>query len=80
MREQSVLLELGQLVPDRRRPAVELDVGGQRSRRHRLAGLQVAVDDLGEDQLLPGGQHDFFRPAFDKALILGAACADTSSD
>ena len=57
MREQAVLLEQRQFVAHGGRPAVELRVGGDRPRRHRLAGPQVVVHHLAQDPLLPGGEH-----------------------
>ena len=57
MGEQAVLLEQRQFVAHGRGPAVELRVGGDRARGHRLAGVQVLLHDLAQDRLLAGAQH-----------------------
>ena len=66
MVEQPVLLEEGKLVADSRRAAVEVRIGRDDARRHRLAGVQVLLDDLAQDALLAGGEH---------GLIVGGALA-----
>ena len=67
MGEQAVLLEQREFVAHRRGPAVELGVGGDRSRGDRLAGAQVVVDDLAQNPLLAGGSAWI--------VIVGAALA-----
>ena len=57
MRQQTLLLEHGELVADRRRPAGDVGVGGERLRRHRLVGGVEAVDDFPEQQLLTRREH-----------------------
>src|SRR6202034_3449688 len=52
--EQTVLLEQRELVADRRRRAAEVRVSGERLRRDRLPGRDIALDDLQENRLLAG--------------------------
>ncbi len=66
MVEQAALLELREFVANRRGAAVELGVGGDHARGHRLTGVQVVLDDLAQDALLAGGEH---------GLIVGGAMA-----
>jgi hypothetical protein len=57
MREQAALLEHGELVANRRRPALDVRIGGERLRADGLARGVVAVDDLAEQHLLTGREH-----------------------
>ena len=83
MGEQTMLLEQRQFVAHGRGTAVDLGVGGDRLRRHRLTSAQVAVHDLAQDPLLALGKHGSIVGGRAGALItrgLRTACAAEPHD
>jgi hypothetical protein len=57
VRQQPQLLQHRELVADRRRAGGDVRIGGERLGADGLAGGGEAVDHLGEQQLLAGGEH-----------------------
>src|SRR4051812_50060761 len=57
MGEQALLLEVRELVANRRGPELDLGIGRERLGPDRLAGRVVGLDDLAQDQFLAGRDH-----------------------